>query len=150
VGRFAELARLIQKGNNARFLIFGGSEEKRIKDELQKAIGAASVIVETGSLFETAAVISRCARFISNDSGLMHVAVSTGVKTCGIFGPTDDKRTAPFGREHLVVRGLEDCSPCWTIRNVGKREDCRYSDFRCLENLPAEYVFDKIKGWLFS
>jgi heptosyltransferase II len=148
VSSFAELAGLILKEKDARFLIFGGPEEKEIKDELGRALGSSAAVVETKSLFETAAVIARCSRFISNDSGLMHVATSLRVKTCGIFGPTADSRTAPFGKEHLVVRGPEECSPCWTIRNVGKREGCLYEDFRCLRNLTAEAVFGRMKDWV--
>jgi heptosyltransferase-2 len=148
VERFAELAGMIGKDSDARFLIFGGPEEKEIKDTLANTIGNRATAVETGTLFETAAVISLCYRFISNDSGLMHVATAAEVKTCGIFGPTADTRTAPFGTGHLVVRGPAECSPCWTIRNVGLREACGYEDFRCLRNLTARDVYAKIKTWL--
>jgi heptosyltransferase II len=148
VERFADLARQIRKDRDARFLVFGGPEEKALKNELQALIGPEARVVENGSFFETAAIIALCSRFISNDSGLMHVATAVGVRTCGIFGPTDDKRTAPFGQGHLVIRGPEDCSPCWTIRNVGKREECLHRDFRCLQGLSAEYVYERIRAWI--
>ncbi len=148
ISNFFELAGMISNNPKAFFLIFGGPEEKDLKGALQKRIGPNSISVETGSIFETAAVIAQCKRFISNDSGLMHIAVSSGVKSCGIFGPTDDVRTAPFGQGNIVVRGPDGCSPCWTIRNVGKREACIKKDFPCLKDLTPAYVYDKIKEWL--
>jgi ADP-heptose:LPS heptosyltransferase len=42
----------------------------------------------------------------------MHLAVSQGVKTYGIFGPTDNIRTAPF--KNRVIRLGLSCSPCYT------------------------------------
>ena len=148
VERFAALAGLISKDRNSLYLIFGGPEEEGLKQRLAALIGKNAHVVTSQSLFETAAVIKQCTAFISNDSGLMHIAASYGVKTAGIFGPTDDTRTAPFGPNHLVIRGRYDCSPCWTIANAGKREQCRFGDFRCLQRLSAEEVFMKIGQWL--
>lgn len=146
--RFGELARLILEKQKARFLIFGGPEENALKEEAANAAGPEALVVNTKSFFETAALIGRCHRFISNDSGLMHVAVSYGVKTAGLFGPTDDARTAPFGKGHLVIRGECPYGPCWAIRNVGKREECRYNDFRCLQKLGVETVYSRLEKWL--
>ena len=148
IDRFASLGMKLIRDKGCRILVFGGPEEKEIKHAVTEAIGPLAVSVDTGNMFETAAIIARCNRFISNDSGLMHVAVSLGVPACGIFGPTDDKRTAPYGERNIVVRGLDDCSPCWTIRNVGTREECKTHDFRCLSELRADDVYKKIQGWL--
>jgi heptosyltransferase-2 len=146
--KFSELAHRIGKKGNYRYLVFGGPEENRLKHELTESIGPVAVSVDTQSFFETAAIIAKCSRFISNDSGLMHTAVSCGVPTCGIFGPTDDKRTAPYGVNNIVVRGSEPCSPCWTHSNVGKREECLTRDYRCLDRLSSEDVYAKIQKWL--
>jgi len=145
---FAALAQQILGEKPMRVFIFGGPEEEDLKKTLAAYIGPAADAVETRSFGETVALISRCQRFITNDTGLMHVAASFGIKTCGIFGPTDDTRTAPFGEGHLIIRQDLECSPCWTIQNVGRREFCKYGDFRCLRNLTAEAVYEKIQRWL--
>jgi len=145
---FAALAHLLSKDGDYRFLIFGGPEESAIKQETANHIGPLATVVQTHSLFETAALIGRCHRFLSNDSGLMHIAASLKVKTCGIFGPTDDTRTAPYGEGHLVIRQSMNCCPCWTLKNVGKREACQYDDFRCLAKLSLSEVFEKVKPWI--
>jgi heptosyltransferase-2 len=145
---FADLAGLMARDRPSKFLVFGGPDEQALKDNLAAALGDKVLVINTASLFDTAALIGRCAAFISNDSGLMHIAVAQNVRTCGIFGPTDDRRTAPYGKGHLVVRKKLDCCPCWTIRNVGRRESCRLGDFRCLGGLTAGEVYKKIKSWL--
>jgi ADP-heptose:LPS heptosyltransferase len=53
---------------------------------------------------EAAAVLSRCALFVGNDSGLMHLSAAAGVPTLGLFGPTPADEYAPVGpRARAVV-----------------------------------------------
>ena len=49
------------------------------------------------SLPEAAAVLARCALFVGNDSGLMHLAAATGIPTLGLFGPSPADHYAPAG-----------------------------------------------------
>ncbi|OGS34655.1 MAG: hypothetical protein A2293_03025 [Elusimicrobia bacterium RIFOXYB2_FULL_49_7] len=145
--RFGELAKLILTKRKARFLVFGGPEEEALKERVVTACGAEAVAVKTKTFFESTALIEKCDAFISNDSGLMHVAVCTGVKTVGIFGPTDHVRTAPFGSQNRVIRGECPYQPCWTLSTAGKREACRFGDVRCLRYLSAEKVFNAVSAF---
>jgi heptosyltransferase II len=146
---FALLAKNLVRDYSFKVLIFGGPEEVWAKRQLAAAIGKDAFSVEGLSLQETAAAISRCRIFISNDSGLMHVAALSGVPTAGIFGPTDDTRTAPWGEKHLIIRNPDfNCSPCWTIQNVGIREKCKFGDTRCLGQLSVEKVYGQIENWI--
>ena len=52
---------------------------------------------------EVAAVMARCALFVGNDSGLMHLAAATGIPTVGLFGPTPASEYAPVGARALAV-----------------------------------------------
>ena len=47
-------------------------------------------------LEEVIDVMSLCQTFLSNDSGLMHVAASLNIKQVAIFGSSDPKKTPPF------------------------------------------------------
>ena len=51
------------------------------------------------------AVLKRADLFIGNDSGLMHIAAAAGVPTIGLFGPSDERRYAPWGPLTKAVRG---------------------------------------------
>lgn len=73
-----------------RVLVFGvGSEQDLLLARLRKAAGNdALAIVAPTHLQETAALASRCQAFLSNDTGLMHIAAAVDTPTVGIFGPT--------------------------------------------------------------
>jgi heptosyltransferase-3 len=48
-----------------------------------------------------AAAIARCAFYIGNDSGLMHCAAASGVKTLGLFGPSWPHLYRPWGGDYV-------------------------------------------------
>ena len=146
---FTVLCRRLKNEYNARFLIFGGPEEELVKREISDALGEAAFTVEGKPLLTTAALIGECGFFISNDSGLMHVAVAMETPVAALFGPTDPGRTAPYGPQHRVIRlGLE-CSPCWSIRNVGKGKiECIFQENRCLTELTVSDVYEKVSDML--
>ena len=60
-------------------------------------------LIGTEDLLTTAACIKRCALFIGNDSGLMHLSAAVGTPTVGLFGPTEKEKYAPFGPHCLVI-----------------------------------------------
>ncbi len=109
IDQFAEVAHvLFMQDSNTRFVIFGSHSEQFAKQELVDAInnlcGAVVATNITASLMTTAAAIQACCLFLSNDSGLMHIASAVGVPTIGLFGPTDERETGPRGKQSFVVR----------------------------------------------
>jgi heptosyltransferase II len=85
------------------------------------------------NLKEAIALISRCALFLSNDSGLMHVAGALGIPTVAIFGSTNPITTSPVGEKSIVIHRDVPCSPC--LKPV-----CP-TDFRCMDLIGAEEVY---------
>ena len=61
------------------------------------------------SIPEVAAVIERCALYVGNDSGLMHLAAATGTPTVGLCGTTRDRAAemAPAGRRAIWAEAKE-------------------------------------------
>jgi ADP-heptose:LPS heptosyltransferase len=55
-------------------------------------------------LLTAAAALRRCALFVGNDTGLMHIAAAIGAPTLGLFGPSPIERYAPWGSSTAVVR----------------------------------------------
>jgi ADP-heptose:LPS heptosyltransferase len=51
-----------------------------------------------------AACLRRCAFFVGNDSGLMHMAAASGIPTLGLFGPSRVEHYAPWGPNTAWVR----------------------------------------------
>lgn len=92
------------KNPNTKILIFGGAEENELKKELNEKLDNKSIIVNTKNVMETAALIRRCNLFISNDSGLMHIAAAFSIKQIAFFGPTNPTRTAPLNKNAKMIQ----------------------------------------------
>jgi len=84
----------------ARAVVFGGpgEAERAMAAPVLAALPGAVDLVGRLTLPEAAACLARCALFVGNDSGLMHLAAAAGAPTLGLFGPTPATEYAPRGR----------------------------------------------------
>ncbi len=109
-GNFSELAlRLTAEDGilpGARIVILGAASEHGDAMAAIEALPAERVIDLVGKLdlLTASALLSRCAIYIGNDSGLMHIAAASGVPTLGLFGPSKEAHYAPWGAHTAVVR----------------------------------------------
>jgi ADP-heptose:LPS heptosyltransferase len=104
--RFVALWRQLSAGlPGARAVIFGGpgEVERGFAAPVLAGIPGAVDLVGKLSLPQAAACLARCALYVGNDSGLMHLAASTGTPTLGLFGPTSVEEYAPMGRVTATV-----------------------------------------------
>lgn len=75
------------------------------------------------------ACLERCAFYLGNDSGLMHMAAAAGVPTLGLFGPSSELFYGPAGARTASVRGprsFEDI--CHDPTFDHRRQDCLMLD----------------------
>lgn len=101
VALFEALAAPGQPLAGARAVILGGpgAQERAMAAPVLAALGDRAVdLAGSLSLPEAAAVLARCALFIGNDSGLMHLSAAAGAPTLGLFGPSRVGEYAPAGR----------------------------------------------------
>ena len=104
VERFAAAYQALSRGNAVPVVLAGpGATERATAAPLLAALPGAIDLVGLLSLPEIAAVLSRAALFIGNDSGLMHVAAAAGAPTLGLFGPTNPTEYAPAGPRARAV-----------------------------------------------
>lgn len=141
VERWAKLADRLAYQFKAKILLFGNTDENSIKTEIAKLMRHKPVAV-TQTLRGTAALIGKCAFFVSNDSGLMHVAVSQKVPTFGLFGPTDEGRTAPWGKFGRVIRAAST-QPNYDVAKLREIKQRQTADETLLA-LNVEPVFNQI------
>jgi ADP-heptose:LPS heptosyltransferase len=111
--RFAALAQRLTAADGllpgAPVLVLAASHERRQAEPLLASVPLHRQIDLVGKvdLLTAAAVLRRCALFIGNDTGLMHIAAASGTPTLGLFGPSPIAQYAPWGRQAMSVRSTD-------------------------------------------
>lgn len=91
----------------APIAVFGAPSERQAIDAFAAAFPSDRIIDLAGSIdLPTAyACLERCAFYLGNDSGLMHMAAAAGIPTLGLFGPSSEILYGPVGRWCRSLRG---------------------------------------------
>ena len=132
--RFAAVADRLSDATGAQVVLLGSGDDRANTAAVQKdARGLLIDIAGKTDLKGAISLISRCALFISNDSGLMHVAGALGVPTIAVFGSTNPAATSPVGEKSIVIHHDVPCGPC--LKPV-----CP-TDFRCMEMIGVDEVY---------
>lgn len=146
---YAELSRRLIRDCGASVYLFGGDPDRELCSELQRDVEAGNkcggVVNMTGrtGMVELGGWLKAMDLVVANDSGPIHMAAAAGTKVLALFGPTDPRRTGPYGAGHRVLTGESECRPCL-------QRQCRKQGAECLRTLPVESVYaaacDMLKG----
>ena len=132
--RFAAIGDRAVEEWGARVLVFGSAGERDIgKKVIADMTREATDLCGRTSLREAIALVGMCDFFVTNDSGLMHVASALNVPTVAVFGPTDQIATGPRGERIRVVNHRVRCSPCL-------KPECP-TDHHCMTGIGVEEVW---------
>ena len=140
--RVAEVIRHLAQEDGAACVLVGAPADREagraIESTLPAGVPVINLIGRT-DLRLLIGVLARCAAFVSNDSGAMHLAAAVGVPVTAIFGPTREKATAPLGDpgEHDVILEPVFCRPCML-------RECPI-DHRCMKRIPPETVLASVR-----
>lgn len=138
--RFSQLADQLSDRLEAAVMLFGGADEVELADDIKKMMHSEPIVTSgKTSLAQTAALVEKCRLFISNDSGLLHVAGAVNTPAIAIFGPTNPKRTGPYSDSSVVIRKELSCSPCYQGKPV------RCSHLECLNLITVAEVFEEAR-----
>jgi heptosyltransferase-1 len=132
--QFAAVARRAVEDRGASLILLGAPEDRPLVDELKAALGSINALDLCGrtTLPQLAALASEVDVFLSNDTGPLHLAAATGVKTVGVYTCTSPARTGPYGPNALAVQSCVWCAPSYT-RTCPRLE--------CMTELTAERVW---------
>ena len=154
---FASLIASIHREFGLVALLIGGPEESALRKRILELAPEAAREAPSGPLEIVAGQIAGSRFFLGNDSGLMHVAAALGKRCAAFFGPTDERRTGPYGwrdamgasTRHLILRkaGLA-CAPCWTVDSIGINPPCVHGDTRCLRRLSPGEAWPSLRAFL--
>ena len=105
--KYSVLMKQLKEKYNAAFYLTGSNADKEdikyLKDKLKYEVG----LFVNKKIPEVAALISLSNLFISNDTGIMHVAGTTETPQISIFGPTNPFNWAPIGPNKYFIRRSE-------------------------------------------
>ncbi len=133
--RYAELCLRLRNISPFHILVFGGPVEESLGQQICETVGKGCInLCGKTSLQEAVALIERCRLFVTNDSGLMHIAAALNVPQIAVFGSTNHVTTSPASAKSRVVRVPTACSPCL-------KPDCP-TDHRCMKAVTTDMVYE--------
>lgn len=140
--RFARLADKIQEVTGFRILILGGPQDSQLGRQITQMMKYPPLDLSGKTdLGEAMALIEQCRLFVSNDSGLMHVAAALNVPLVAVFGSTNSTTTGPLGSRSRVVQVSVACSPCL-------KPECPEGHLNCMDRIDVDMVFAAAKAML--
>jgi len=128
-----------------QFAILGGNQDRDL-GQLLSAAAPKRCLDLTGklSLPEMVEWIRACDMMLSNDTGPMHVAAALGKPVIALFGPTEPRRTWPYGQLEHVVQLKLPCVPCL-------KSKCHHNPaLECLRALSPSTVLGAMGNHLSS
>jgi heptosyltransferase-2 len=131
--RFAAVMERLHKSGR-RFILFGGPGEEQLAEQISMKVEIPPMnLVGRTSVTEALALVSQCKLFLSNDSGLMHVAAAMKVPQVALFGSTDPRKTAPLNERAVVIHPKQvNCTPCF-------KRTCP-EDLECMKAITVDEV----------
>jgi heptosyltransferase I len=142
---FAELVRqTAAQFPGTRFAILGSGEDRPLGEIISRAAPQHCLnLCGKTSLLEMIEWVRRCDLMVTNDTGPMHAAAALGKPVVALFGPTEPRRTGPYGQLENVLRLELPCSPCLSA-------NCTYyaKPNECLKGLSPATVFERVQKLL--
>jgi len=117
VENFAKLIDKINGNLDADIILVGGKEggksEKGLNEELRELARTKFLdLTNKLTLKQLCALFLKTKVFIANDSGPMHIAsAALNIATIGLLGPTNPKKTRPYGSNAITIRHSFACQP---------------------------------------
>ncbi len=136
VDSFVELANRLLQYKNIHLLLLGTGEDRSTEQEFLRGlsiVGPQSVsrvhsFIDKTSLQELAAVLKCSDLLITGDTGTMHMATAVDCRTLALFfGPAYVFHTGPYGENHWIIQGSDECSPCVEDQNCRRGYACKTS-----------------------
>ena len=119
-----------------RFLVLGTSLIAAKAAYLKEGLGDKLIdLVGLTTPGEAFAVLQQVGFVLSEDSGLMHMAWTSGIPTMALFGSTRTDWAKPLGAHSFYLDSTDlECGSC--MRSV-----CKFGDNRCMTRYSAEEIY---------
>lgn len=146
VERFVAVGRTLAQRYHARIVLFGGPNDCEQVAHLAAQLPNVPInLCGRVSLLEAAAAIERCAVFVGNDTGTVHIAAAVQRPVVVLFGPTvEEFGYYPYRTPAVVLSKPLPCRPC-THNGTGR---CKIGTHACLTTIAPEEVVQAVERYL--
>jgi len=140
------MSEIIKITESPKFLIVGSKNDENIIQIDDKQFLNNYIINLCGKLAlnELPPLFKKSTFVIGNETGPMHIAIASGVKTIAILGGGHFSCFMPYGNKvkNKFIYKKMDCFQCdW---------QCIYPEKRCVTEITTKEVFDEVKKLLIS
>lgn len=105
--KYAALMNKLNENYKVKFYLTGSSADHEEIEYITNNVSFKPGLFLNRTIPQIAALISRSSLFITNDTGIMHVAGATDTPQISIFGPTNPYVWAPAGGGKIFIRKSE-------------------------------------------
>ena len=123
---------LIEKLKNTyefEIIVTGSKSDKYEIDYFKSKVKYNATFVIDKTIPQLVAIIDKCNLFVTNDTGVMHVAGVTNVNQISLFGPTNPYNWAPIGdnkiflKKSVIISEISVDDVCIAIEKLLKKEN---------------------------
>jgi len=153
IENFERLAWVLTEERGRALLVTGGDEERDLVDRVVGAAHGKVVSAVGRPLMEVAALIGRCRVFITNDTGVMHIAAAQNVPVVALFGRTNSHRYRPLMPADRCVVIQRPTSVCERFKPGMKPTECRRRScpsVACMTTMSFDWVYQAVEHLLES
>lgn len=140
---FAKVILELSQKTSSAFFVVGGKEQSNYVNKfisgLDNNIEISSLIGKT-TLLEVKGVLSSSDLLISVDTGIPHIASTTGIKMITLFGMASPGAVMPMSPNNVSFYASVDCSPCVYDLNFGIRTCPYVNNPKCMEMIKPEEI----------
>jgi ADP-heptose:LPS heptosyltransferase len=138
---FALTSSILQKELNARIILIGGPNERKVGNEIVNSCAKQVVnLIGQTNYMESTEIIRRCDLFVGNDCGPVHLAAAVGTPVVGIYSARDFPGVwHPWGKNHTILRN--DSLPC----RFCFRTECE--TMQCINSITAGQVVEACRKY---
>ncbi len=123
--RWAEVITYIHERHRLPVVLVGSRADRPLAEDIRARTSAPFVdMVGRTNLKELAAIVRRSLLHLCGDTGSAHIAVALGVPVIGLYGPTNHRRTSPYGQEHRMITHKDQCPVCNSPNPRRQHSDC--------------------------
>jgi lipopolysaccharide heptosyltransferase III len=132
--RYQEVLENLIKEYDIWPIFFGGPEDEKDARKMVSNLGRGQVLAGKLNIREATVAMERCWFYLGNDCGIMHLAVSAGLKSVALFSAREAPGVwFPHGKGHQILRETVSCEGCML-------EVCREQKMKCLLSISSDQV----------